>query len=555
MGLHGDLSTLDLTNLLQNLEGARKTGLLTVQDDGEETKLYFNQGQLALIAYPGRASLVDYLLASGTVAQPALERAKKNRQRGQGLCAALIEGKALSAADLTAIVRARLIDDACEVLAAGARKFEFAEVEGPSEAFDPDERALAIVLPASPLLLESATRSDHWAMIREHLPSDSAHYLVARPPRVPGDEAKARFQAEVLELVDGARSVSDVVSRFPTRRFEVFQLLAALAQSQTIRPVPVADLNKRVLELAGRDRKRAMALLDRGLEQNPHQLALLCTKAMLAEKLGEMEQATEALKLVVHLQLESSEQEGARATLARLKDLDEDDPYAWEKSFELALAEKRRQDALADSRALLEIHRKSGQHRKVVGVLERLSPMQGSTWEHARELARARAAAGERDAAVKGLERFAADLIGLGSYPLACKAYEEVLAIHPTRAKAKETLAELKNGVLVQRLARWRTRRRRALACFLLFGMLPWIGYEALARRAYVGVTRSLLRDRLLETGRYAEARERYSALLGRYGWTTTGRFDVEPVVRELDLLIAAPKTEPAAPDATIPAK
>ena len=46
MGLHGDLSTLDLTNLLQNLEGARKTGLLTVRDDGEETSLFFDKGQL-----------------------------------------------------------------------------------------------------------------------------------------------------------------------------------------------------------------------------------------------------------------------------------------------------------------------------------------------------------------------------------------------------------------------------------------------------------------------------------------------------------------------------
>ena len=32
---------------------------------------------------------------------------------------------------------------------AGARQFEFAEVEGPSDVFDPDERALPIALPAS----------------------------------------------------------------------------------------------------------------------------------------------------------------------------------------------------------------------------------------------------------------------------------------------------------------------------------------------------------------------------------------------------------------------
>lgn len=541
MGLQGDLSTLDLTNLLQNLEGARKSGILTVRDDGEETSLYFEKGQLALIVYPGRASLVDYLVESGVAKPAALEQAKKSKRRGQGMCAALVEAKALTAEELGTIVRARLTDDACEVLAAAGRQFEFAEVEGPSDAFDPDERALAIALPASPLLLESATRSDHWAMIREQLPSDSATYTVARPPRAPNDENKARFQAEVVKLVDGARSVREVVAKFPARRFDAYQVLADLAKGQSIRPIPAADLNARILELARRDRKRAMALLERGLEQNPHQLTLLCTKAMLAEKMGDMEQATEALKLVVHLQLESSEHEAARTTLARLKDLDENNPYAWEKSFELALEERRTKDALSDGRMLVELYEKPGLHRKIVGVLERLTPLRGATLEHARELARARANAGERDAAVKGLERFAAEQIGLGSYPLACKAYEELLAIHPGRAKAKETLEELKSGVLAKRKARWRKLRRRTLACVLGFGVLPWMGCEALARKAYVDVTRGMVREQLLESGRYAEARERYGALLGRYGWTTTGRFDVVPMLEELDARIATP--------------
>jgi hypothetical protein len=544
MGLHGDLSTLDLTSLLQNLEGARKTGILTVRDDGEETSLFFDEGQLALIAYAGRPSLAEYLLASGAATQRALEQAKKSRKRGQGPCAALVDAGALSAEELGAIARARLIDDACEVLAAGARQFEFAEVEGAPDAFDPDERALAIKLPASPLLLESARRSDHWTMIREQLPSDSAHFTVARPPRTPADEAKAQFQSELVALLDGARSVRDVVGRFPTRRFDAYQLLADLAKSQTIRPIPIADLNQRILELARRDRARALALLERGLEQNPHHVALLGTKAMLAEKMGEKGQAAEALKLVVHLQLESGEDEAARATLARLKDLDEDDPYSWEKSFELALAEQRQADAVADGRALIEIYRKPGLHRKVAEVLERLQPIQGSKWEHVRELAQARAAAGERDAAVKGLERFAAGLIGLESYALASKAYEEILAIQPTRRKAKETLEDLKSGALVQRKARFRKLRRRALAGFLVFGVLPWLGYERLARRAYVEVTRGVMRERLLETGRYETARVRYSALLGRYGWSTTGWFDVEPVIAELDALIAAPIPE-----------
>jgi hypothetical protein len=94
--------------------------------------------------------------------------------------------------------------------------------------------------------------------------------------------------------------------------------------------------------------------------------------------------------------------------------------------------------------------------------------------------------------------------------------------------------------VLAKRKARWRKLRRRTLACVLGFVVLPWMGCEALARKAYVDVTRGMVRERLLESGRYAEARERYGALLGRYGWTTTGRFDVAPMIEELEARIPA---------------
>jgi tetratricopeptide (TPR) repeat protein len=539
MGLQGDLSTLDLTSLFQNLEGARKTGLLTVRDEGEETQLFFEKGQLASIAYAERPGLVDFLVAAGAVNEQGIDKARKRKRRGQALGSALVDAGAISAEEISAVATARLVDEACEVLAAGHARFEFAETDRPPEAFDPDERALALALAASPLLLESARRSDHWAMIREHLPSDSTHYTVARPPRQ-GDDAKSRLVAEVVPLLDGSRSVREVVARFPARRFDVYQLLADLAKSQTIRPIPVADLNRRVLELARRDRKRAMALLERALEQNPHHLELLRTKAMLAEKMGEKEQATEALKLVVHLELEDGQKAEARATLKKLRELDESDPFGWEKAFELALEEGRRADAIADGRSLIEIYRKPGLHKKALSVLERMSRLQDPTWEIVRDLARARAEAGEREAAVKGLEKFAASLIGLESYPLACRAYEEVLAIQPGRTKAKDTLHDLKSGAVAHRKARGRRQRRRLFACFLAFVVAPWVSVEVLARRACVQATRSIVREGLLEAGKYGEARERYHEVRSRYAWTTAARYEIDPVIAELDARIAA---------------
>ena len=538
MTLQGDLTTLDLTSLFQSLDAAGKTGLLTVRDGDEETLLYFERGKLSLLARPRRAPLVDFLIDAGVVAAPEVEKAKKMRRRGQPLCAALVESGALDASQLSSVTASRLTDDACEVLAAGANTFELSEVGGPPAGFDPEERALEMALDVGPLLLESARRSDHWSMIREQVPSDSMHYRIAKPPREPGDREQARVLSQLSKLLDGSRNVREVVAQFPTRRFEAYQLLADLARSQTIRPVAVGDLNAQVLELARRDRKRAAALLDRGLDQNPHNVVLLRTKALLAEKMGDKEKATEALKLVAHLSLEGAQSDEARAALDKLKDLDANDPFAWEKSFDLALEEDRRDDATDDAKALAELYRKLGLHKKVIVVFERLGKLLGARWEIVRELARARAASGDIDGAVKGLEKHAAGLVDLESYPAACKVYEEILGIQPTRAKAKEMLEQVKSGALAQRKARWRRIRRRAALYFVAFVVLPWLGFEALARRDYVAATREIVRDRLLETGRFADARARYAAVRSSFPWTTTALFEIKPILRELDARI-----------------
>ncbi|HEV8114567.1 MAG TPA: DUF4388 domain-containing protein [Planctomycetota bacterium] len=531
MALQGDLSTLDLTSLFQNLEAAQKTGLLSVLDGEDPTELFFDAGKLALIAWPGRIGLLEYVAESGAVAPHAIERAQKARRRGQTVGAALVAAGVLEEGELARIGTARLVDDTCEILAAGAKRFEFTESDKPSARFDREERALRIALPASPLLLESARRSDHWTQIREHLPSDSTHYVVAKQPRPSGDAARAQFIADLLQLADGTRTVREIVAGFPTRRFDAYQALSELAAKQVIRPITSTDLEKRVLEIARRDKGRALAMLERGLEENPRHLGLLCAKALLAERAGELEQASEALKLVVHLQLENAAHEDAHATLAKLRKLDEKDPFVWERSFELALEEGRKKDAFAHGRRLIELYAEPGLHRKVCSVLERMIEAFGESWELAREFAHARAAAGEREAAVKGLESYASAMIGAESYPQARRAYEEALAIAPGRKKTKDALEELKSGALVRRRARWKLRRRIALAALVLLGLVPWLAWEASAQRAFVEATRAALRD----GDDLASSRRRFETVRARYAWTATARFDVAPLIADLE--------------------
>ena len=539
MGLQGDLATLDLSGLLQNLEAARNSGVLTIQDGRDVSRLYFRDGKLAAVAYPDRRSTADFLAVAGIVDAAALERAGKSRRRNRWLGQIIVDAGLIEHAQLVAYVGARITDEACEILMTRAGRFEF--VDGaPAGGFDPDELALGIALPAGPLLLEAARRSDHWKMIRERIPSDSIHYELVRQSRTQATPETAELLEEVGPLLDGTRSIGEVAARFPHRRFEIYELLAQLASTRTIRPCDPADLAKRVLDLARRDKARAWELLARGLELDPRNLSLLSAKAALAEKLGDREQACEALKLVAHIELENGGQAGARAALDRLKKLDRDDPFVWEKSFELALEENRTDDALADGRRLVELYRGPGLDKKAAAVIERLLASVGRTWELVREFAQLRAAARDVRGAVQVLEAYGTARLREEAYELAKRAYDEILVLEPSNKRAKQAALEISSGALVQKRARWRKLRRLGIVAAVCVALVPWIAYECSARAAYMDATRRMLRERWIETGRFDDAIAAYKDVDDRYGWATVSRYEVGESIAELEAKRAA---------------
>ncbi len=541
MTLQGDLSTLDFAGLFQNLEAAQKSGLLSVQTAGQgETRLYFHQGKLALITYPGRPDLADILVSSGVVSARELEVAKKRKKGSKRTLVEILTAmKVVEAGQLARVGASRLTGEACELVNTGGGAFVFTEGPIPRGVFDPEERALGITLPAGPLLLEAARRSDHWKMIRDRVPSDSTHYVIARTPRTPSDASQAQVLQQMLPMLDGSRSVTEIVAAFPNRRFEAYQVLADLAESQAIRLAAATEMNQLIQELARHDRERAMALLERGLAANPRNLNLLCTKALLAEELGELEQASEALKVAVHLQLEAGAKADARKGLDRLKDLGPEDPFVWERSMELALAEGRNEDALEDAEQLVELYTGPGLFKKAAGVLEKMVELSDGAWEHVKALAHARADAGERDQAVEGLEEYGARELAKENYVFAHKVYAEILAIDPESESAKETISEIKSGELARKKAMWRKIKGRTVLGLCAAGALFALFYEVLARRAYVATQLEVTQRGLIESGQYAQALALYAEMRAEYPWATVSLYDVRRQISELESKLA----------------
>jgi tetratricopeptide (TPR) repeat protein len=321
---------------------------------------------------------------------------------------------------------------------------------------------------------------------------------------------------------------------FPHRRFDAYQLLADLVESRAVREISPPELAKVAEELARHNRERALVLLERGLVAQPRNHELLVVKATLSETVGELEDASEALKMLVHLHLEAGERDEARARLDQLKELSPSDPAVWQRSFSLALVEERHADAQREGRRLAELYREPGLFKKAGGVLERLVELDGSSWELARELARTRADAGEAEAAVRGLERFGEERLTNGEYPLALHVYEEILSIDPKNARAKDTIELIQSGELERRRARRRRVIRRLSLAACAVALVGWLAYEGRARAAYLETTRAIGRERLIEATRYEEAIRRFEAVRADYPLATSAWIDARLVIADL---------------------
>ena len=78
MALKGDLETVNLPDILQLLESARKTGALSIRRHLEEKRLYFKQGMLVFASSTDdREKLGAVLLSRKAITEDVLEDARR----------------------------------------------------------------------------------------------------------------------------------------------------------------------------------------------------------------------------------------------------------------------------------------------------------------------------------------------------------------------------------------------------------------------------------------------------------------------------------------------
>jgi tetratricopeptide (TPR) repeat protein len=536
MGVSGDLATIDLADLLQNIEAHARTGTLVLKAEDGDSRLFFKGGRVALMTRSDRPSFAEALVMSGQLSQRKLDAARGKLKVSKRCRAELLVGSRMFAFEaLKELAENRLREEVADLIADARGEFAFEETTTPGAGFDPDEASLQLALPVAPLVLEATRRIDHWVEIRKFVPADAMHFRAREGARVRGEAEDQELATELLKALDGSRSALEVVGMFPDRRFLAYKLLADLVRDRAARPVTGDDLLKLAVGAAAADEPRARMLVRRGLDSEPHHEGLLAAEAKFAERLDDASGAAAAHKLLAHLHAEAGRTEEAVSALEQAKRLTPNDPTLWERTLQLALAQGRREDGLRDGMQLVALYRGPGLHARAKAVLERLLRVEPDAIDLHLEFARTAVDCGAAAEGIKHLARRGKALVGAGNYVAARTIYAEILAIDPNHNEATISIEMIDKEEFAHR----RERRRRVLFATGLGTTAAAFGtalvLEVSARIACIEARSLLSRERVIEQGHYQDAIAVWQRVRSDHPWTPTAWFDLPRQIADLE--------------------
>ncbi len=228
MRLEGTLDAFSLPDIFQLLSFTKKTGTLHLRRDSggqaqhgvvhlRDGAVTGGRGDVACQALGRR--IVGAGLVDDEVLADAVETVMDNP--GAGLAKALGDTGKLDSAALTNLATEQATDAVFELLRWPDGAFAFVMDEA-----DPDD--LGASLSVEEVVAEGRRRLETWAVLTEKVPSGTA--VVTLAPSPSNDPILSRDEWALLSLVDGVRTVSELVLLSGTGEYVVVSALAGLAE-------------------------------------------------------------------------------------------------------------------------------------------------------------------------------------------------------------------------------------------------------------------------------------------------------------------------------------
>jgi hypothetical protein len=371
MAIEGALAELSIQDVLQLLELAHKTGVLTVRSErlNDEAIIHLSRGAIVFaVRRRSTRRLGQLLIRAGKLTQRELDRALELQRTDptRRLAEILLEMGSVVEEELERQLRFQMEETIYEVMPWDEGYFKFEERGEIGE-----QRLLARVRVES-LLMEGARRIDEWTRLEAKVPSPEAvPVLAANAEREMTPLELRSDEWEVLAEIDGDRDVRQLAADLGRSAFDVAKIVYGLVSTgvlevtERLTRIPELELLGAVdgvetLLNAGRaeEAQKLAAQLETSFPERAD-LAVLSGRALLAQ--NRMRAATESFSRAVGLDPLAMDAHYLLGFAAIRTGELERATKAWETFLRLAPNGEPRQlaaQALASLRALTQVVRR-----------------------------------------------------------------------------------------------------------------------------------------------------------------------------------------------------
>jgi tetratricopeptide (TPR) repeat protein len=231
MAIEGPLAELSIQDVLQLLELARKTGVLTVRSErlNDEAIVHLSRGAIVFaVRRRSTRRLGQLLIRAGKLTQRELDRALELQRSDptRRLAEILLEMGSVGEEELERQLRFQMEETIYEVMPWDEGYFKFEERGEIGE-----QRLLARVRVES-LLMEGARRIDEWTRLETKVPSPEAvPALAANADREMTPLELRSDEWEVLAEIDGERDVRQIAADLGRSAFDVAKIVYGLVST------------------------------------------------------------------------------------------------------------------------------------------------------------------------------------------------------------------------------------------------------------------------------------------------------------------------------------
>jgi tetratricopeptide (TPR) repeat protein len=233
MAIKGNLKEASLPDVLQLLAMGQKTGCLSLTDRSNFGYIYFDRGRITYASIVNRRDrLGDLLVKNGLIQSTALMEAvdEQARDPSSRLGEILIRRGAITREQLQQYIRIQIEEAVYYLFTWTQGTFQFEAEQRPEEG------AMRVSINPENLLLEGARRIDEWSLIEKKIPSLDLVFEVDRSPELDAADLSDE-QRKIVPLMDGKRSVQELIEESGMVEFDVGKALFGLIQAGFAHPV------------------------------------------------------------------------------------------------------------------------------------------------------------------------------------------------------------------------------------------------------------------------------------------------------------------------------